>query len=106
MESSGNISGFGMGCPFPLGHSTLQDSVSHVTSEPVAESLALFEAVREELKAVCFESDSSQLIKAVNSRTCVPELYGVVVDIIYLLLLSNIYLLLGSLERKMARLIC
>ncbi|KAG5393667.1 hypothetical protein IGI04_023630 [Brassica rapa subsp. trilocularis] len=31
---------------------------------------------------MCSESDSSQLIKAVNSGNCVPELDGVVADIL------------------------
>lgn len=52
----------------------------------MAEGLAMLEAVKlganEELRKICFESDSSQLISAINSGTCCPELYGVVADIL------------------------
>ncbi|KAL0700055.1 hypothetical protein Bca4012_056177 [Brassica carinata] len=52
----------------------------------MAEGLALREAVRscalEEMENVWFESDSVQLIKAINDRNCLPELYGVISVII------------------------
>lgn len=54
----------------------------------MAEGLAMLEAVRlsavEEMKTVVFESDSAQLIKTLNSGNIVPELYGVVADILSL----------------------
>lgn len=48
--------------------------------------LALLEAVwtgvEEERRMVCFESDYALVIKAVSSGTCIPELCGVVSDIL------------------------
>ena len=59
---------------------------THVASALVAEGLALLEAVktgaRENLKTVCFEADSLQLINAINSGTIIPELYGVLENIL------------------------
>ncbi|KAL0691676.1 hypothetical protein Bca4012_091355 [Brassica carinata] len=52
----------------------------------VAEGLALLEAVqtlaKEERAMVSFESDSEQLIKTINDGNYIPELYGVVADIL------------------------
>ena len=54
----------------------------------VAEGLALKEAVTtcrlQEIKEVRFESDSAQLISAINKRDSPLELYGVVEDILIL----------------------
>ncbi|KAF2586801.1 hypothetical protein F2Q70_00033842 [Brassica cretica] len=55
-----------------------------VASPLMAEALALREAVRtcnlNAMEAVSFESDSAQLIKAINDRNHLPELYGIVSD--------------------------
>lgn len=55
-----------------------------VASPFMAEALALREAVRtcnlNAMEAVSFESDSAQLIKAINDRNHLPELYGIVSD--------------------------
>ena len=81
-----------------------------MSSALLAEGLALLEAVRtgveEEQRNMSFGSDSALVIKAVNSGTCVPELYAVVSDIQSLYLCSNLCLLFGSLERGMAKPIC
>ncbi|KAF3485512.1 hypothetical protein F2Q69_00056893, partial [Brassica cretica] len=57
-----------------------------VASPLMAEGLALREAVRscalDKMEIVSFESDSAQLIKTINKRNCVPELYGVISDIL------------------------
>lgn len=60
--------------------------VNFVSSALVAEGLALLEAVRsgvsEERRMVAFESDSAQLIRAINSGEGISELYGVIEDIL------------------------
>lgn len=52
----------------------------------MAEGPTLLEAirssVREGLTKVVFEYDSAQLVKTLNSRGCIPELYGVIADIL------------------------
>lgn len=57
-----------------------------MSSALVAEGLALLEAVqtlaKEERAMVSFESDSEQLIKTINDGNYIPELYGVVADIL------------------------
>ena len=82
----GTAAGLGWVIHSPSGIRTFKCSTSQVTSAPMAEALALLEAVkagtREELKVVCFEADSSQLIDALNSGSCIPELYGILADII------------------------
>lgn len=54
----------------------------------MAEALALREAIQccihNRLELVRFEADSAQLIKALNSGGDIPELYGVVSDILSL----------------------
>lgn len=58
---------------------------SFISSSLIAEGLALREAVDAcrtlGLKEVRFESDSAQLIKAINGRDSALELYGIVEDI-------------------------
>ena len=60
--------------------------VNFVSSALVAEGLALLKAVRsgvsEEHRMVAFESDSAQLIRAINSGEGISELYGVIEDIL------------------------
>ncbi|CAH8306229.1 unnamed protein product [Eruca vesicaria subsp. sativa] len=67
---------------------TANKRVSFVSSALMAEGLALLEAVRaghrDGLLSVVFESDSVQLIKAINSGVILREIYGVFSDIIFL----------------------
>ncbi|XP_048634185.1 uncharacterized protein LOC125608233 [Brassica napus] len=82
----GTTAGLGCFVISPSESHSFSKGVSHVTSALMAEGLAMLEAVKlgakEELRKICFESDSSQLISAINSGTCCPELYGVVADIL------------------------
>ena len=59
-----------------------------VNSALVAEALALREAlatcIDKGIRRVHFKSDSLQLIKAINSSSSYPEVYGVVADILSL----------------------
>lgn len=54
-----------------------ENQASYVVSPLLAEGHALREAVRlcarEEMKKVCFESDSAQLLKAINIGVCITE---------------------------------
>lgn len=81
----GTAAGLGCFVITPAGTRTHSKSLTHVNSVLLAEGLALLEAVKlgvqQELRMVCFESDSSQLITAINARGCLPELYGVMEDI-------------------------
>ena len=65
---------------------TFKGHVEFVTSPLMAEALALRDAIltckRMKIKKLRFESDSAQLIKIVNSKSSVPELHGVVSDIL------------------------
>lgn len=68
------------------GHREFHKQVACAASPLLAEGLAMLEAIqtgaREGLTSVVFESDSTQLVKAVNAKACNPELYGVVSDIL------------------------
>ncbi|KAG5408630.1 hypothetical protein IGI04_004949 [Brassica rapa subsp. trilocularis] len=67
-------------------NSPFQKHQEFVASPLMAESLALREAVQscveKELKEVCFESDSAQLIKSIASGNGLSEIYGVAFDIL------------------------
>ncbi|XP_013713578.1 uncharacterized protein LOC106417299 [Brassica napus] len=64
---------------------SFQGSAKLVSSPLVAEALAMHEAVKKSkelgLQQVIFQSDSAQLIKALNSMVEPTELYGIVADI-------------------------
>ncbi|KAF3551099.1 hypothetical protein DY000_02005193 [Brassica cretica] len=64
---------------------SFQNTSSFVTSPLMAEGLAMRDAIRKckELGIWRFrcESDSTQLIKALNSKMEPPELYGIIADI-------------------------
>lgn len=85
----------GLGCFLlaPTGTISTSSYASFVTSSLLAEALALLEAVKlgiqEGLRMVCFESDSTQLVKALKSGTGSPELYGVVSDILSLVVVFD-----------------
>lgn len=86
---NGTNAGLGIFVLTPAGTRSTSTSVTHVTSALMAESIALLEAVKwgaeRELKRMRFESDSAQLIKAIYDVTCLPEIYGVMSDIISLM---------------------
>ena len=88
-KGQGNRAGVGCFRIAPSGTRSISSCIPFVASTIMAEGLALLEAVKmgicDNLKAIRFESDSSQLIKAVNSGDCIPELYGVVSDILSLI---------------------
>lgn len=75
-----------------------------MSSALVAEGLALLEAVqtlaKEERAMVSFESDSEQLIKTINDGNYIPELYGVVADILSMLLCLSLWFLFGSFAKR------
>lgn len=62
--------------------------MSYICSPLIAEGLALRDAVAAclalGLKEVKFESDSDQLIKAINRKEPTLELYGIVSDILWM----------------------
>ncbi|KAF2554325.1 hypothetical protein F2Q68_00037095 [Brassica cretica] len=81
-----NLAGLGwvvLSSPCNIPH---KKHLEFVASPLMAEGLALRKAVRscalDKMEIVSFESDSAQLIKAINKRNCVPELYGVISDIL------------------------
>ncbi|XP_009118153.1 uncharacterized protein LOC103843204 [Brassica rapa] len=85
-EASRQVAGLGwirLGRPT---NQTFKGHVEFVTSPLMAEALALRDAIltckRMKIKKLRFESDSAQLIKIVNSKSSVPELHGVVSDIL------------------------
>lgn len=85
----GTTAGLGWATFSTDGIVTESKRVSFVASALMAEGLALLEAVRagqrDEVRTGVFESDSAQLIKALNSGSSLPDLYGVLSDILALL---------------------
>lgn len=82
----GAAAGLGWVIHLPTDMKLFKSTEDHVSSPLMAEALALLAAVKEgaheELQCVAFESDSTELIRAVNSNVCSPEIYGIVADIL------------------------
>ena len=68
--------------------SSLMSHCFYVSSSLIAEGLALREAlfycIAKGLRAVKCESDSLQLIRALNEETPISEIYGIIADILNL----------------------
>lgn len=84
-SSEANEAGLGWVIFSNAGNSSFKKPVNRVATPLMAEGLALREAVQTcvtlGVKAVTFQSDSSQLIKAVTGGVTTIELYSVVADI-------------------------
>ena len=84
-SSDANKAGLGWVILSNAGNSSFKKPVKRVATPLMAEGLALREAVRTcatlGVKAATFQSDSSQLIKAVTGGVMIIELYSVVADI-------------------------
>lgn len=82
----GSSAGLGWVIHLPTDMKLFKSNEDHVSSPLMAEALALLAAVKEgaqeELKRVAFESDSTELIRAVTSNACSPVIYGIVADIL------------------------
>ncbi|KAL0843027.1 hypothetical protein Bca101_016272 [Brassica carinata] len=101
----GTMAGLGWATFSNDGIETANKRVSFVASALMAEGLALLEAVRtghrDGLQSVVFESDSAQIIKAINSRSTLPDLYGVLADIVSLVAsFDSVYFVWISRERN------
>lgn len=88
-KASNNMAGFGWNLSDTEGRvSTFTGAESFVGSALAAEGLAMREALKKckalGIKRLRCESDSAQLIKAINSNTPKPEIYGIVSDILEL----------------------
>lgn len=87
-RASSNLAGFGWTLRDSTGSSSFTGYERFVGSALVAEGLALREALmrckEKGVKKVICESDSNQLIVAVNAGGMQPELYGIVSDILEL----------------------
>ena len=82
----GSSAGLGWVIHLPTNMKLFKSTEDYVSSPLMAEALALLAAIKEgaheELKCVAFESDSTELIRAVNSNACSPVIYGIVADIL------------------------
>ena len=69
----------------PIGTHKIDKPASMQQSAVVPEINTEFEEYLNDMEAISFESDSAQLIKAINDRNHLPELYGIVSDILGLI---------------------
>ncbi|XP_018515506.1 uncharacterized protein LOC108872377 [Brassica rapa] len=75
----------------------------HVSSPLVAEGLAIREALlfcrEHSLNDILLESDSAQLIKAINQKECIAEVHGILSDILHLSGLPDVSILFSWIPR-------
>lgn len=85
---SDNTAGLGWCFLTPSSTMEFQKRMDYVSSPLMAEGLALRETIFScrllEQRVLRFESDSSQLIKSINTRIRAIELHSVVSDILYI----------------------